>query len=886
MKKILTSMLCLGLCAAAMLSSCAKDEKPVETPEKENEAITDVVENELPEVEVPEEQLDYEFSIDSFNFTAVITGYNGEEEDVVIPAAITDPVYGDVCPVVEIGTAAFLGNETMKTVTIPDGVTKIGEGAFQSCIALEKASLPETVEEIGSKAFYNSALAEINIPKKLTTIGKYAFSTMLNETPWYASLKDEKVIVGDGILLKYNGKGDVTFGDEVERVAYYAFRNPGEIDVKFLYDLKGFDDKAVFETEGLYKINFLIPYKSEAEAFIDATPYKYTVHGVPEVKGNPFVWNMDSKAEMEESWYGHLFDMSFSPEGALHATTTAVDGHNDPILECKDSLYLPAEDFKFCVIKMKHSIVEPISPADTYLQVYYDNGAGLAEARSKRVEIGQNSNGEYIEYRLDMTESEGWNGIITYFRIDPFNNLSGEVWIDSVEFIASDAAYDYNKLLKPVTKDIPGEENPYKFKFAEQKLADAWTTAGIEYSYDEETETIHGTLDAAAESSITSPALDVPGEAYRKIIVRMKHEFDAEKTEENANDFLMKVYFDNGEGYSEERCKSTVVPKTSGGEKIEYEFDMYKLAGWYGTVKGIKIVLPSNMGGEFFIDKIEFVDETKLTKAEFMSMLYEADGKESVSEESVFYDVVVYDKYCNAVIWAYENDLINRSVDNMFYPDRKISAEEYLDIMTKYVELRGSEADVALPEYAKGVIYEMDAQKIVNKAAGVEEEEEEEEVVEIFIDEDPANTWTFKDESEIEEWGTNCVEKAYADGTLYGKVVPNADGGYDPILSVPSVEIDAASFKTFKIKMKYKSENEAASVSGNNTLQVYFDNGSGLSEANSVRTEINTASDEFVEYTLDMGANEAWTGTISFFRVDITNNVDGEFWIESIAFAE
>lgn len=719
MKKILVSMLCLGLAAATMLASCGK--KTEKTDEKTNEKTpVSVVEDlpELPEVELPEEQKDFEVAIDGFDLTASIVEYTGEAEEVVIPASVVDPQYGDVCPVVSVGVGAFMGNDTVKSVVVPEGVKKIDIGAFQNCSALETVVLPESMEEIGSRAFYNTALANINIPESVSSIGKYAFSTDLNETPWYASLTDEKVIVGDGILLKYNGKGDVTFGEEVKHIAYYAFKNPGAIKVKFVFDLESFDSAAVFESEGKSGITFLVPYKSNAEDLISSTTYNFGIHGIPEATGNPFKWEMNSAAEVDQSWYGHLFDVSFSPEGALRATTTAVDGYNDPILECKDKIYLPAEDFKYCVIKMKHDIVEPINTGSGYLQVYYDNGQGLAEARSARVDLTQSSNGEYVEYRLNMAESEGWSGIITYFRVDPFNNLSGEIWIDSVEFVADDAAYDYSTLLKPVTKKIEEPENPYKYKFAEEALAAVWTTTGMEYSYDAESETIHGIVDAASETTITSPELSVPGTAYRKIIVRMKHEFDVEKTEENANDFMMKVYFDNGEGYSEERSLTAPIAQTSGGEKVEYEFDMYTLDGWYGTVKGIKIVPCSNMGGELWIDKIEFVEENKLTRAEFVSMLYEADGKESVSGESVFYDVVVYDKYCNAVIWAKEIGLIGRSADNMFYPDRKITAEEYTTILGKYLEEKGIEAVLEAPADPAAVVYEMDAQDLLDELIG------------------------------------------------------------------------------------------------------------------------------------------------------------------------
>ena len=53
----------------------------------------------------------------------------------------------------EIGSGAFRGCESLKSVTIPDSVTKIGLWAFYGCTSLKSVTIPDSVTEIGDSAF-------------------------------------------------------------------------------------------------------------------------------------------------------------------------------------------------------------------------------------------------------------------------------------------------------------------------------------------------------------------------------------------------------------------------------------------------------------------------------------------------------------------------------------------------------------------------------------------------------------------------------------------------------------------------------------------------------------------------------------------------------------
>ena len=121
--------------------------------------------------------------------TVSVSGYTGTATELVIPAEVTheDKTY----KVTAIGGYAFLGNSTLTSVTIPEGVTTIEHYAFCDCTSLTKVIIPEGVTTIERYAFAGcTSLTNVTIPEGVTYIRNLAFSgcTSLTSVSLPASL--------------------------------------------------------------------------------------------------------------------------------------------------------------------------------------------------------------------------------------------------------------------------------------------------------------------------------------------------------------------------------------------------------------------------------------------------------------------------------------------------------------------------------------------------------------------------------------------------------------------------------------------------------------------------------------------------------------------------
>lgn len=160
---------------------------------------------------------------------------NQEEEFIVVGDGVLIGYCGDGATIVlpdkvQCVSSAFYGNTKVTSVTMNDSVTLIEAEAFANATSLVHIAVPDSVTEIGSDAFEN--------------------------TPWLNGISEEFVIVGDGVLVDYNGESErVNIPGEV-KVISDAFEDSRTLrEVSIPGSVKTIGDNAFANCTKLEKIN-------------------------------------------------------------------------------------------------------------------------------------------------------------------------------------------------------------------------------------------------------------------------------------------------------------------------------------------------------------------------------------------------------------------------------------------------------------------------------------------------------------------------------------------------------------------------------------------------------------------------------------------------------
>ena len=175
---------------------------------------------------VESEDIEESFSL---NYTIInenprqvkVSGYEGDEPQTLnIPA--TAIINGNSYSVTSIGSSAFYGCVSLKSVTIPNSVTSIGSSAFSECICLDYVEIGNSVTSIGESAFEScSSLEYITIPDGVTNIGDYAFSEcsgLLSVT-----IGNSVTSIGDFAFYRCPDLDPVTIPNSVTSIGSFAF---------------------------------------------------------------------------------------------------------------------------------------------------------------------------------------------------------------------------------------------------------------------------------------------------------------------------------------------------------------------------------------------------------------------------------------------------------------------------------------------------------------------------------------------------------------------------------------------------------------------------------------------------------------------------------------
>ena len=162
-----------------------------------------------------ENSSDYAYSVNDAGDGVTITGYTGSTGNIIIPSELGGK------PVTAIGEKAFFQNKTITSVKIPEGVTSIGNSAFAQT-NLTEVEIPKSVKNIERYAFnccYN--LEEVTIPGGVQRTGNYAFAycTRLKQV----IISDGVEIIGASAFYGCSSLTEVTIPKSVTSIEYEAF---------------------------------------------------------------------------------------------------------------------------------------------------------------------------------------------------------------------------------------------------------------------------------------------------------------------------------------------------------------------------------------------------------------------------------------------------------------------------------------------------------------------------------------------------------------------------------------------------------------------------------------------------------------------------------------
>ena len=157
------------------------------------------------------------FTYTSTAGSVTITGYNGGDVAVTIPATIGGQ------PVTKIGDGAFaLTNSRMTSITLPDSVTSIGYSAFWQCEALTSINIPSGVTSIGAMAFADCpSLTSITIPSGVASIEYNTFSGCQSLTN--VTIPSSVTSIEEGAFAGCTGLQSITIPSSVTSIGNQAF---------------------------------------------------------------------------------------------------------------------------------------------------------------------------------------------------------------------------------------------------------------------------------------------------------------------------------------------------------------------------------------------------------------------------------------------------------------------------------------------------------------------------------------------------------------------------------------------------------------------------------------------------------------------------------------
>ena len=159
----------------------------------------------------------YCFLYDGTN--AYLIGYYGDQTELTLPASFTAH-NGTEITEYGIYDYAFRYQNSITSVTIPDGVTSIGDYAFEDCTGLTSVAIGDSVTSIGNYAF-EGCTNLIQKENGVSYVDKWVIDC--DSSAGEVTLRNDTVGIGNRAFYNCSGLTSVTIPDSVTSIGDYAF---------------------------------------------------------------------------------------------------------------------------------------------------------------------------------------------------------------------------------------------------------------------------------------------------------------------------------------------------------------------------------------------------------------------------------------------------------------------------------------------------------------------------------------------------------------------------------------------------------------------------------------------------------------------------------------
>lgn len=215
-----------------------------------------------------------DFTYSVIDGSAVITGYTGNAQRVVIPDTL------DGYHVTSIGEFAFNDCQTLTEVSFGDSLESIGSFAFYECTGLKSIAIPENVTTIGDWAFYAcESLESITVDENNPVYDSRGGCNVLMETGsdvlmlgcGNTVIPEDCKVIRDSAFCRCDGLENIKIPDSVETIEDEAFYWCSQLERVIIGDnVTSIGDRAFFMCPKLFSVVFGSGLRSIGEdAFFD-----------------------------------------------------------------------------------------------------------------------------------------------------------------------------------------------------------------------------------------------------------------------------------------------------------------------------------------------------------------------------------------------------------------------------------------------------------------------------------------------------------------------------------------------------------------------------------------------------------------------------------------